>query len=124
MVMIPSNDISSRAAKTQTLDALIERYRNEGLSFIPIPHKSKVPAIEWMQFQQTRPADNQVKGWFNRHDINLAVICGSVSGRLVVLDFDSDEIPGEFCMVIREEENCTIRRVVEFPSGRTSGGKQ
>ena len=70
------------------LDSFIERYRNEGLSFIPIPYKSKVPAIEWKQFQQMKPNDGQVKSWFNGRDTNLAVICGSVSGGLVVLDFD------------------------------------
>ncbi len=89
--MIPPKGITSRSGKTQNLDELIERYRNEGLSFIPVPYKSKVPVIEWKQFQQTRPDDIQVKGWFNGHDTNLAVICGSVSGGLIVLDFDSED---------------------------------
>jgi hypothetical protein len=76
---------------TDKLHELIERYRSEGLSFIPIPYKSKVPVIEWKQFQQTRPDDAQVKAWFNGYYTNLAVICGVVSGGLVVLDFDSEE---------------------------------
>ena len=80
VVMIPSNGINSRGAKIQSLDAFIERYRNEGLSFIPIPYKRKIPSIEWKQFQKKRPDDGQVKGWFNGRDTNLAVICGSVSG--------------------------------------------
>ena len=85
------------------LDAFIELYRNEGLSFIPIPYKSKVPAIEWKQFQQTRPDDGQVKDWFNGRDTNLAVICGSVSDRLVVLDFDSEEGFEKFFMASSEK---------------------
>ena len=80
----------------QHLDALVELYRSEGLSFIPIPYKSKVPAIEWKQFQKTRPDDGQVRNWFDGRDTNLAVICGSVSGGLVVLDFDSEERFWEF----------------------------
>jgi hypothetical protein len=94
--MISPKEIYSRGGKMQNLDALIECYRNEGLSFIPIPYKSKVPAIEWKQFQQTRPDDDHIKTWFTGHDTNLAVICGSVSGGLVVLDFDSENGFWEF----------------------------
>ncbi|MFC1982003.1 bifunctional DNA primase/polymerase [Chloroflexota bacterium] len=92
----------------QNLDALIERYRNEGLSFIPIPYKSKVPAIEWKQFQQKRPDDSQVEGWFNGRHTNLAVICGSVSGGLVVLDFDSEERFWKFDGVSSEKTGIEI----------------
>ena len=87
----------------KNLDALIGRYLSEGLSFIPIPFKSKVPAIEWKQFQTTRPTESQVKSWFNGHDTNIAVICGQVSGGLVVLDFDTKEGFDKFYLVAIEK---------------------
>jgi hypothetical protein len=65
-----------------------------GLSVIPVPspdatHDGKVPAIAWREFQARRPTEPELRAWFVGES-NLAVVCGSVSG-VVVIDGDSPE---------------------------------
>lgn len=66
----------------------MERYQREGLSFFPLPYKSKESYMRWKRFQECKPSDNEVKKWADEAWGNLAVVCGRVSGNLVVLDFD------------------------------------
>jgi hypothetical protein len=67
-------------------------------SIIPIRAYSgkKMPAVRWKLWQTERPSKAQLQQWFTRCRfktpiIGLAVICGPVSGGLVVRDFDTME---------------------------------
>ncbi len=66
------------------------RYAALGLCVIPIKPRSKKPDLRrWQQYQDRRPKDEELEGWFSgREERNLAVVCGAVSGGLFVLDFD------------------------------------
>ncbi len=75
----------------QNLKELIARYKDGGLNIIPIPYKSKTPKISWKRYQKEKPTDGQLRAWFAVQPTNLAVICGGISGGLVVLDFDNEE---------------------------------
>ena len=54
--------------------------RELGLNLIPCRDNSKIPAIEWKQYQT-----NTYNGNLSN---NNAVICGITSGNLVVIDLD------------------------------------
>jgi len=62
------------------------KYLDMGLSVIPILPGTKRPAVEWGEFQRRPPTVKKVEEWFSR-SMNVATVCGSVSGGLTVLDF-------------------------------------
>lgn len=65
---------------------------NYGWSIIPIRPGTKAAACAWTEFQQTRPTDEQLAGWFgNGRSCGLAVIFGDVSDGLICRDFDTLE---------------------------------
>src|SRR5437867_4468188 len=71
-------------------DVLIaaERYASLGLSSIPLKAMSKLPDLAtWQQYQKRVPSEQERKAWFSVPR-NLAILCGAISGGLVVLDFD------------------------------------
>ena len=77
---------------TLTKDGYLRLYRSLGLSIIPIRPRDKRPSLErWEGFQNERPSDAQLADWFADAALNVGVVCGEVSGGLIVLDFDSDE---------------------------------
>lgn len=66
-----------------------EDYRLKGWSIIPIPAKQKSPAFKWIEYQKRKPENSEIKKWFgSSQNTNIAVICGEISGGLVVLDID------------------------------------
>ena len=86
-------------------------YRRAGISVIPLLRHSKVPAGSllpqvpdptrpkgtrgtWKPFQKKLPTEEMIRGWFgikgSNSSYNIALICGTASGGLVVLDFDED----------------------------------
>jgi len=70
----------------------IDWYRRMGFSFFPLKPKSKEPALaSWKVYQERRPTDDEIAGWMNGIFGNVAVVCGPVSGNLIVLDFDNEE---------------------------------
>jgi hypothetical protein len=67
-------------------------YLHMGFSIIPLRSRDKVPAIpSWKEYQDRLPTENEVKAWFTDESLNVGIICGNVSGGLVVVDFDSSE---------------------------------
>lgn len=83
-------------------------FKKESLCIIPIPYKEKAAAIKWQEFQSRKPTVGEVTQWFlNEHESNLAVVCGAISGNLVVLDCDSEEKFNELMGIIGEKTGCT-----------------
>ena len=70
----------------------VEFYQQQGLSFFQLPYGKKEAAIPWKCYQERKPTDAEIRSWFkNGHQSNIAVVCGQVSGGLVILDSDSME---------------------------------
>jgi len=44
--------------------------------------------VEWKKYQSRKPTPEEIEEWFTGTGRNIAVICGAVSGNLVVIDFD------------------------------------
>jgi hypothetical protein len=74
-----------------TLD-IARAYRRLGLSCIPLKPSEKVPAIRWRPFADRLPTDTDLAGWFRDSSRGIGIICGSVSGGLLVRDFDQQEV--------------------------------
>jgi hypothetical protein len=70
-------------------------YLKKNLSVIPLIYGDKKPAIEWKEYQSRKPTEDEVRKWFSKLH-NIGIVCGSVSGNLVVIDFDSEEKFNEF----------------------------
>lgn len=71
------------------------KYTRSGLSIIPIrPDGTKAPALrEWKTYQHRIPSEAEVAAWFNSgNNYGIAVVAGSVSGNLEVLDFDQESL--------------------------------
>lgn len=85
----------------------IELYQLQGLSFFPIPYKSKQADRKWKAFQARRPTPEEIATWGNGQPSNIAIVCGSVSGNLVILDADTWERFYELEEVICAKTGCS-----------------
>jgi hypothetical protein len=80
------------SARNEVLEAA-RRYHAMGLNVIPIGYGTKKPTIKWEKYQTSRVTPAEIDEWFGNADepVNIAIICGSISGNLVVFDFDNPE---------------------------------
>jgi Bifunctional DNA primase/polymerase, N-terminal len=99
-------------------------YLGRGLSVIPVrADGTKRPALpSWARFQTERATAAEVTAWFQDGRVGIAIICGRVSGGLVVLDFDGPEAWGEFRMAaVRRCPQC-LDALDREPRVKTPGG--
>lgn len=66
-------------------------YHSLGLCIIPIIPGKKKPKIEWKDFEEKRPTEEELKEWFSSGQSTLAVVCGRVSSGSVVIDIEKKE---------------------------------
>ena len=78
--------------KIQKEKEIIDFFLSQGLSIIPIKKGLKESAIPWKRNQLERASPEQVYRWWFRDQHDLAVVCGAVSGNLVVIDFDDPNL--------------------------------
>ncbi len=76
----------------QTLADALGRYRKWGFCIIPIEHRGKKPLVPWQAYRRRQPDNAEFGDWFLMDDNpkNIAIVCGKISGNLVVLDFDDE----------------------------------
>ena len=66
-------------------------YRALGFCVIPVRPRTKKAALSsWTEYQDRLPTDEELKRWFGGRN-EIAIVCGSVSGGLVVVDFDDPD---------------------------------
>ena len=107
---------------TETL-AAAQSYLAAGFSLIPIKADgSKAPALaQWKAFQQARPGESQLEGWFGdgtRYGIGL--IHGAVSGHSEALDFDQPGLYPRFAGLCHQQgwgDLLDRLTLLETPSG-------
>jgi len=78
-------------------------YLRLGLSVIPCGFRDKRPLIRWEEYQHRLPTEDEVRQWFSDGKKNVAIICGRVSGNLVVLDFEENAAFAEFINALPED---------------------
>jgi len=88
------------------VDKQIKQYLNNNWCIIPIPPKSKIPAISWRKYNTQHPTEEEISKWFpDAYLTNVALVCGKISGGEywhVVLDLDSIERYDELKKVIEQ----------------------
>ncbi|NCN42715.1 hypothetical protein GW916_15885, partial [bacterium] len=77
---------------------------------------------KWGEFQKRRPTTTEVKRWFgNGAKHNVAVVCGSISNNLVVLDCDTEdrfyELAGIICDKLDIDDILEFARVSKTGKG-------
>jgi len=92
-----------------TLDYAIF-YLTYGLSVIPLRHGEKTPLIKWERYQKEPPSIAEARKWFEGTD-NIAIVCGRVSGNLVVVDFDDVEVYNKFMKQV--EGDSELKDIIE-----------
>lgn len=60
----------------------------EGFTILPIKLGAKVPPVEWKPYQTRQPTNTELDYWFQQHDWQVGIICGTLSN-VVVLDCDT-----------------------------------
>lgn len=79
-------------------------YESCGLSVIPV--NGKQAAVPWIRYQQQRATASMIHNWDYRGLwTGVAIICGKVSGNLVVIDLDGDDACAEFAAAFPERMN-------------------
>ncbi len=94
----------------ETLDYALF-YVSYGLSVIPLKPGEKVPIVRWEKYQQEAPTIDEIRKWFEGGNNNIAIVCGKVSGNLVVIDFDDTEIYEKFMKEI--ESDAELKDIIE-----------
>jgi len=80
--------------KASEIEKWVNFYYDQGFSIIPLKAKDKRPNItSWEKYQTEPPTNEEIQAWLE-NDLfqNIGVICGHVSGDLVVIDIDDQEI--------------------------------
>lgn len=96
-------------------------YRQWGLSMIPLPYRSKKATINWKQYQERPPTEEELNGWFRKGEQwNVGLVCGSVSQNLVALDFDDGKAFWEFAERFRAVRGVDVHE--QTPVVSTSRG--
>ena len=77
-----------QAAETETIYEVAKQYAALELSVIPL--QGKRPALKsWKRYQKERASSKEIEHWHQQGLLeNVGIVCGSVSGNLVVLDLD------------------------------------
>jgi len=81
------------------IEQYIQQYLSLGFSVIPVKRQDKIPLVDWKPYQQRLPTEREIKEWTKRYwsqGANIGVVCGQVSGGLVVLDYDNDVVWADF----------------------------
>ncbi len=66
-----------------------ERYCDLGLAVVPVPFQSKACQLD--NWQDTRLSKAELPTHFNGAQQNIAAVCGTLSGGVVILDCDWPE---------------------------------
>lgn len=83
------------ALRSKVVLAAAQAYLDAGLSVIPVG-PDKRPTFKWEPFQKKHATPRQLQIWFEKGG-NLAIVCGEVSGGLLVIDFDTTESFDRLC---------------------------
>lgn len=76
------------ATRDEILAAAVDYVFRHGMSVIPVSQESKIPAIKWKRYQDSKPTFGEIADW--PADVNVGIVTGEVSG-IVVVDCESRE---------------------------------
>ena len=96
------------AANQLTVIDAARTFLEAGVSIIPL--KGKLSALKsWAPAQQYRASEEVLNQWKRLGLLqNVGVVCGAVSGNLVVLDFDSHEAVADFQLLFPDLQDTLV----------------
>lgn len=96
------------------LEAAVNAFSRRGLSIIRCG-PDKRPLGPWAEFQRRRPTKRELREWFGGGaSASIGVVCGPVSGGLVVLDLDDLDVAQAVGCDLELQRSTSL---VESPSG-------
>jgi len=96
-----------------------KKYLEQGLSVIPLKYKDKAPLIPWKEYQERKPTIEEIEKWFgDNKPKNIGIVCGKVSGNLVVLDFDNKEELSKFIVELPRGVYEKIEKTMRVETGK------
>jgi putative DNA primase/helicase len=101
-----------------TLDTAL-MYAHAGLSVIPVRlDGSKVAAVKWAEYQTRIASDEELRHLFS-NGAGIAIVAGSVSGHLEILDFESEAPFHQWLSLVdtHESELASALVIINTPSG-------
>jgi hypothetical protein len=104
--------------------SIAQAYYNAGLCVIPVMDDgSKQPGVgrnplSWSAWQDNRPGLESLRTWFNLYE-GYGVICGAISGKLEVIDFDDITLYEPWTRIVQQEAPGLLDRlpIDESPRG-------
>ena len=79
-----------------------------------IPMNDKTPLVKWKPYQEKLPSASDVRSWWVAHpSADIGIVLGGVSGNLVVMDVDDNELAERLI----KNGICEITTVVKTPRG-------
>ena len=111
MLRVPSYNLD--------FDQALSLYIKNGLSIIPCRLGGKEPLIAWKEYQERQPGQEEIAKWISESlrssknpklPFNIGVVCGKVSGNLVVLDFESEDAFESFYRKVEEAVSSKLLR--------------
>lgn len=86
-----------------------------GFNVFPLLPFQKKPAIDWKTYETQKASEDEIQAWFTGTQSNHAVVCGHISGGLVIQDLESQLDFEQFFP--RWQELAQRTRVVTTPHG-------
>ncbi len=86
-----------------TAKALVDKYLQWGFNVMPARDGEKIPVGKWKPYQREKYPQEEIEEWLSHEKENWVVVCGAISGNLVVVDFDKPELYDQFKKQIPEE---------------------
>lgn len=71
-----------------TRTELLRKYVQYGWTIVPLKEGTKMPAVNWKEYQTRKPTTEELRAWFSNPETGVGLITGKASG-VVVIDEDS-----------------------------------
>jgi len=88
-----------------TRNELLRRYLDYGWTIVPVKKGTKMPDVNWKEYQTRKPTKEELRKWFTDPDVGVGLITGGASG-VIVVDEDSykekgNAVPLETPLVVK-----------------------
>lgn len=80
-----------------TLREAIAFYESQRLCYLPAGWGRKNPSVKWEEYETRLPTMEEKANWFHEgNPTNIGILCGGISGGLVILAFNTQDGASEF----------------------------
>jgi hypothetical protein len=80
--------VNEPVTKEQDILVAAIKYIKAGISVIPIKADTKEPPVRWTEYQNRLATTTEASKWWMTPKWSIAIVCGTVSQNLEVIDFD------------------------------------